>query len=34
MQSIIYHAKHIDLHGVLCTFQHFERSLMFIAQTV
>jgi len=38
MKSIIPHAKHIiDLHSVVgyyVQFQHFERTLMFIAQTI
>jgi len=32
VKSIIHSAKHTDLQYV--QFQHFERSLMFIAQTV
>jgi len=37
MKSIIHRAKHIDLHSVVgyyVQFQHFEWSLMFIAQTM
>jgi len=32
MKSIAYHAKRIVLHSVLCTFEHFEWSLMFICR--
>jgi len=38
MKWIIYHAKHIGLRRVVQSYyvkyQHFERSLMFIVQTM